>query len=82
MHNWIKRYHVIKSYEHFHLLTTDGRTYLQDILSKVVNGNLTLQIYGFNPRQLTHKAHFNPITLGYPNPKLTLFSLNMAVQIV
>ena len=26
MRNWIKIYHVFKSYEQFHLLTTDGRT--------------------------------------------------------
>ena len=58
VHNWIKIYHAIKSYEHFHLLTTDGRTYLHDKRSDVPYGNLPLQIYGVNLRKLTQKAPF------------------------
>ena len=41
MHSSIQIYHVFNSYEHFHLLTTDGRTYVQDRYPEVPYGNLS-----------------------------------------
>ena len=48
----------------------------------LTDGQTSLQVHGHcNLTRLTPQAHFKPITPSYPNPNLTLTSLNMAVQI-